>query len=54
LHIDNAMQSNSNYSSPAFYQTKDPQYPNINYTNTTLFGASNFAVAEIEVFQVIS
>jgi hypothetical protein len=54
VQVNGAMQSNSNHSNPASYQTKDPQYPNINYTHATLFGASNFTVAEIEVFQVIS
>jgi hypothetical protein len=53
LYVCDSMQSNSNLSSPNSYQTKDPQYPNTNYTSTTLFGATNFTVAEIEVFQVV-
>jgi hypothetical protein len=53
LHINNAMQSDSNYSHPHSYQKKDPQYPNTTYTKATLFGANKFTVAEIEVFQVI-
>jgi len=55
LHINNNMQSTSNYSSPSTYRTFAPGYSNLGviYDNNLLAGASHFKVEEIEVLQIV-